>query len=65
MLSGGGCLMLPTGLGGAVARGFALLDASTDVRRRSKVPPRKAGQSLMKKLLNGEPFGCKSHESKI
>ena len=35
MLSGGGCLMLPTGLGGAVARGFALLDASTNFIRRS------------------------------
>ena len=43
LLSRGGLLISSPGLSDAFARGFALLDASTDVIRRSKVPSRKAG----------------------
>ena len=59
-------LLIPAlGLSDAVTRGFALMGANTNVIRRSKVPSRKAGHSILKKFLNGVLLGYEAHESKI
>ena len=61
-----GALSIPSpGLSDVVARGFVLLDTSTDVIRRSKVPSRKARRFVLEKFLSDEPLGCEAHESKI
>ena len=57
-------LLIPSlGLSDVVTRGFALLGANTDVIRRSKVPSRKDGHSVLKNFLNGVFLGYEAHES--
>ena len=65
VLTWGGLLFPSPGLSDDVARGFALLDASTDGIHRSKLLLRKAGHSVLKNFQHGEPLGCEAPESKI
>ena len=50
LLSRGGLLISSPGLSDAVAPGFAILEASTDVIDRSKVPSQKTRHSALKMI---------------
>lgn len=61
-----GQLMIPSKtLSELVSYGFALLDASSAVIRRSSLPSRKAGESLLNEYLNTSNLCCEKHEAVV
>ena len=65
LLSRGGLLTPSETLGGAVARAFALLDATSADIIKSRVPSRKAGHAILEKHLDTSGIVCEAHNEKL
>ena len=65
ILSLSGLIMPSEPLSNAVARAFGILDLSADVIRRSSVPLRKAGITILEKHLDTNGIVCEDHTEKL